>query len=907
MRHGPSLRDRVRGAVTRLRKVAQPSRADREMIAEMAFHLDMEIEKNIRAGMSSDEARRRARLAFGGTDRYGEEVRDARSINWLDDLRLDARYALRGFRRSPGYAAAAIGALALGIGTTAAVFSVAYGVVLAPLPYRSPEELVRLTESNVSARVERAAVTPGTLVDLRARSRSFGSVALINETRMLFFDGAESWEGRVAAVSPSLFALLGIGPTLGRAFSPETTANYPEREAVISHELWVRRFGQNPDVLGRSLQMEKRWPYTIVGVMPPGFAFPSGADLWVPQVYSTPAGRTLRQLRYYDMIGRLKSDVKLDDAARELAGISRQLQVDYPATSGGWTIRVEPLALSIVGPTRTPLFLLLGLAACVLLIACGNVASLAVARATARGQETALRLALGAGLNRLIRLWLAEGLMLAACGGVAGLVLGYYAAHAMLTLAPRDIPRLEHVGFGLPAIGFTVLASIGVGILVGLAPAWPARDLGASSMLRSRADVGVIGSTRRGWVLAAQVALTFVLLVSSALLLRSFASLLGADLGYRTHDVVAARIKVPIGRFSSPRPWYQRVRYYDELLADLRAVPGVASVAGVSDVPLTAELGSGALWPVDAPGASGSRPPASAADQWTAAIQVVTPTYFAVMGTPLVSGRPFDNTDRFSEKELTEPSPPKPVGVAIVNEAMARRYWPGQSPIGKSIVIFDDQTWTASRTIVGVVRDMRVEAVADAAPPTLFLPFAQHPGRGLSLLVRTDLPPAQIAPTLARRIHEFDGTLSLSSVRPLDVVVRSALARQRFTALVAVAFAAIALILATVGIFGIVAYLVAHRSREIGIRMALGAGPGAVLRMVVGQGLRPVLVGAIAGCVGALGVERAMRALLYGSTGVDAASFLGAATAIAFIALLATIVPARRAIGLDPLQSLRAQ
>jgi len=904
----PSLRDRLRGARRRIRGLVRRGASEREMARELAFHIEMETEHNIRRGMDPESARRTARIAFGGIDRASEDVRDVRNFGWLEDLSQDLRHAARAFRRTPGYTAAAVLALTLGVGANTAVFSVVHGILLAPLPYDDPDRLVRIWESNSAQRIKRANVSPGTLAELRSRSRALDGIALFSERDFLLSNGSETWESRAAAVSPELFDVLRVRPLVGRTFpleSADSSSRIPFDEVVISHRLWQQHFGGARDIVGRTMLMDARWTHTIVGVMPSGFSYPTGVDLWVPLVYSRTVTAAERQYRYYGALARVRPGLTLDHAARDAAGVAAQLASEFPASNAGWTVEMARLDRSIVGDTRSVLIVLLGLATCVLLIACGNVATLGVARANARRHEVAVRVALGAGTRRLFRQWTAEGLLLAALGGAGGVVVGYWSTRLVLAIAPADTPRLADITFGRPVLLFAVVVTVVTGVLIGLAPALWSRDTAPSDALRTRSPDGGSALTR-AWLVGAQVALTFVLTVAATLLLRSFERLRATDLGFRHHDVLSADVRVPAGRFPGKRGWLDRVLYYDRLMAELARMPGVRSVAGTTIIPLTGELGSGSMWRTDAPGAHGRQPPTSAADQWKAAIQLVTPSYFETLGMPVLRGRAFDDNDRFTH-ELTDLELPRSPGIAVINEAMARRFWPDVDPLGRTIVVFDDLSFASYRTIVGVMSDVRAEAVGAPASPTVYLPFAQHPGRGLSLVLRTDVPPEQLAGAVADHLRAFDAAMNVSSVRPLAEIVGGALSRPRFTLLLVGSFAAMALVIAGVGIFGVVGFLVTRRTHEIGIRMALGARPETVLWLVLREGLRPVLLGVVVGSVGAVTVAFGMRALLYGLAPLDGVSFAAAAMVLLVASLVAAVRPARRAVGVDPLRSLRSE
>ena len=834
-----------------------------------------------------------------------------RRIAWIDDAVRDLRLAARALRRSPGFASSAITALGLGIGANTAVFAVVHAVVIAPLPYAQPGRLVRVWEANRAQRIEQATVSPGTLVDLRQRSRTLERVAIFGEQEMLFTDDRQTWAARAAAVSPALFDVLSVQPAAGRVFASEDSRRAwggSNDDVVISYGLWQGQFGGDPGVVGRTIRMDYRWSYTIIGVMPLGFSFPTHTDVWVPLTYGPTVSPLERQFRYYGAVAQLRQGVTIDQAKHETAKIAADLESELPASNTGWTIELAPLDRSIVGGARPALFVLLGLATCVLLIACGNVATLAVARATTRRHELAVRTALGAGRGRLIRQWAAEALLLAGLGGAGGALVGYWCNRLMLSLAPRDIPRLDEVTFGTSAVAFVGLATIIVGLIIGLVPALRSRDARPLDALRSRTLTGGARSARsREWLVGTQVALACVLIVAAVLLLRSFERLQATDLGFRRESLLSAELRIPAGRFAGPQPWFQRVEYYDRLIAELDRIPGVRAVGGTSNVPLTGEAGSGSMWRTDAPGAHGAMPPTSAADQWKAGIQLVTPGYFEALRVPILHGRAFAPTDRFTEHVLTNRDLPRPPGVAIINEAMARRYWPGSDPLGSTIFLFDDKPFAAYRTVVGVVGDVRSASVDSMAVPTVYLPFAQNSGRGLSLIVRSDFPPSELVAPVTARLRSFDPAINIANVRPFADVFDGAVSRPRFTTLLAGGFATLALVIAGVGVFGIVGFLVARRTQELGIRVALGARHVDVLWLVLSEGLRSVLLGTLVGSVAAIVVARAMRALLYGISPLDSASFTIAAAILVVTSVVAAVVPAARAVGADPLRSLRSE
>ena len=908
----PAMIDRMRGWRRRLRALLHPRQTTDRMDAELAFHLDMETEKYLRQGLNPDAAHRAARLAFGGVERTIEELRDVRSIRSLDRLTRDLKHASRSMRRAPAFAAAAIGTLALGVGATAALFTVVHAVVLAPLPYADPEGLVRVWETNRAQPTARVQMSPGTFVDLRARSRSLDGIALYYGYDLLASPGTASWVARVANVSPALFDVLGVRPMVGSAFPREDDPHFaagaavPFHGAIISYALWQRHFGGRRDIIGRQLALDYGGS-PIIGVMPPGFAFPDSAEIWFPAPMSHVPSKVERQFRFYGAVARLRAGTSVGAASHELSAIATQLQAEYPASNAGWSVEVAPLRRAIVGDARPALLALLGLAACLLLIACVNVATLALARAAARRHELAVRMALGAAGSQLAWHWAAEGLLLAVFGGGAGAVVGYWTNRGLLALAPSGIPRLDEVRFGGPTSIVTLLVIVFIALVVGAAPALGVRDYHPFDVLGTRTESGGSGGSRlRKWLVGVQVAVALTLAVAATLLVRSFERLSGTDLGYDRHRVVSAELRVPASRFTAPRPWFQSAQYYAQLVDELSQIPGISEVGGTTRVPLTGDPNSGGVWRTDAPGAFGRKPPTSATDQWKAAMQVVTPRYFSALGIPVLRGRGFTADDRFTEDELTGSATPKPAGAAIINQAMAVRDFPGDDPIGKTIFLFDDQTFAAYRTIVGIVRDARGESVDKGASPTVFLPFAEHPDTRMSFVLRSDLPPARLVPSVTARLHSIDSAIAITNVRPLDDIVGRALSRPRFMMLVVGGFAFLALGLSCIGVFGIVGFLVTSRTQEIGIRMALGARASSVLRLVLGDGLRPVFVGAGIGVIGAAGAARAMRSLLYGVTPFDPVSFIVAASCIIGAASVAAFIPANRAVSVDPLRSLRS-
>jgi predicted permease len=826
----------------------------------------------------------------------------------LHDLRL----ALRTLRRSPLFAASATLALALGIGANTAVFSVVHAVLLAPLPYPEPDRLLALSELNRIEGRDDGRVSRGTFVDWAARARTIESLAAYSSGGESLWTIGERLEVvRVAAVSPSLVRVLGFAPVAGRWFDESSTPPAVP-PVVISFGLWQRAFGGAADVIGRTVLVEGRTRREIIGVLPQDFSFPEDADAWVSLNLTGPVAPQQRRFLYYHAIARSAEGTTIDDVRREFEALSAQLAAEIPASNAAWTARVIPLAGSDVDSHKPALLTLTAAVGGVLLIGCVNVANLLLARASARQRDLAVRIALGAGIGRLARQAIAEAAVLSAFGTLLGIILGHWISGVLVRMAPPDVPRLANVGMNMALLLFAGAAGLATAAFIAVAPVLQATRAGRRVVPHAnvRAATPRAALIRR-ILIGAEVATVVVLLTAALLLLRTFVSLRQVDLGFQADTLYRVSARWPLGRMApttpGARPWPRLQRAVDGLVDAVAAIPGVDAAGLISEVPLTSAPYSGTVWRSDAPGAAGLTPPTDPRDRWRADLSIVTPGYFSALEVPVLRGRNFTDADRLTDAELNATNAPPP-GVAIVNDALAARYFPGENPVGRTLVLYDDQTFGWSRTIVGVVADVRSHTVADPAGPAVFIPHAQHPDIFLpSLVVRSSLPADVFSTAVRDRIAAYDAQLLVQRVQPMTEVVSGALSRPRFNLLLVGSVAALGLVLAAIGIYGVVSFLVTQRTREIGIRMALGAQRPDVMRLVLREAMSPVAIGAAIGLVAATAVANAIASLLFGVRPLDPSSLLAAPLLLTAAALLASYLPARRATRVDALVALREE
>jgi len=800
----------------------------------------------------------------------------------LADLLRDARFGVRQMARTPAFSMVAILTIGLGIGATGAIFSVVNGVLLRPLPYPDPDRLVRIHE--VVSQFGRFSVAPGTFLDWKKHNEHFADLAAYSTDSVSIVgdDGPEQVVS--AAVSAELFGVLGVRPALGRSFtSEEDGPGAAGVVVVLSHGTWQRRFGADPGVLGRSLTLSGR-PATVIGVMPAGFYYPTHTvELWTPLALD-PA-QASRGAHYLGVVSRRKPGVSTEQADAAMKTIAARLAREYPETNAGESADVVPLIEHVVGGVRPALLTLFAAVGVVVMIACLNVANLLLVRASVREREIAIRTALGAGRRRIAVQLLAESLVLAAAGGALGLLLARLAIPAIQTLSAGEIPRVADVAIDARVLSFAALVSLLTGLGFGLAPVWQARRSAPGEALRegSRGTASARAGPLRSGLLVGEVALSIVLLVGAALLLRSFGRLTSVDPGFDPEGVLAFQVSLPEPSYPET---HQRLRFYDDLLARLRSVPGVGSAGMVQRLPMR----GGYFLSFSIAG----RPPARPGEDDSARYRTVSPGYFETLRIPLLRGRAIDDGDGSAAPM-----------VAVVDRAFADRHFPGQDPIGHGLDIGNGSDGLYS--IVGVVGNVHHDGL-DATPgPTMYVPSAQDSFGTMWMVVRGSGDPEALASAARAVVHGLDAGLPAARMGPLAEAVSDSVAQRRFSMLLLALFAAIALFLAAVGLYGVVAYTVTQRTREIGVRMAIGARRSDVLRLVVGGGLRLALLGVVVGTGAALALARLLESMLYEVTPFDPLSYLATAGVLLAVAAVACFVPAARAAGIDPLLALRQE
>ena len=804
----------------------------------------------------------------------------------MRDLMQDFRYAARLLLRAPGFTLIAVAALALGIGANTAIFSVVDTLLLRPLPYPDADRLAVIWEHNVTRNVPKNFTAPGNFIHWRELNQSFKEMSAVSMTFRSTLTGAgDATELPIQLVSGTLFSTLGVRPALGRDFTPQEDA--PGVNVVmLSDRLWRQRFGADPSIVNRNITLNGQ-PTLVVGVMPPGFSIlDKSVDVWSTIGFS-PASRTPRG-RWLCAVGRVKDGVSMAQAQRDMVRVHAELTKRFPNFNTGWTANVVPLRLQLTGDVRPALWVMLGAVGFVLLIACANVGNLVLARATSRQRELAVRAALGAGRGRLIRQMLAESALLSLLGAAAGLVLAWWAMFALRTTVAARLPieRLEQVGINGRVLLFTIGAALLSALIFGMAPALTSAGAKLTDTLKDggRSGSAARGARVRGAFVVVEVALALILLVGAGLLMRSFIMLLRVDAGFDPSRTMTVKVSIPQTRYSNAA---QQQAFFNQLFERIDALPGVTAAGGTSFLPL-AGLGSATGFEVV------GKPKPGPGQEPVTDVRVITHDYFKAMGVPLLRGRAFDGRDTGTT-----------VRRVIINQTLAKKHFPGEDPIGKSLIV----SWndSAPDEIVGVVGDVRQKDLETEARATIYWPPARFTYPFMTVAIRTSTDPRGVVPGAVAALHELDPNVAAADIQTMEEVIDTSVAQRRLTMLLLSIFAGLALVLAAVGIYGVIGYSVSQRTQEIGIRMALGAPRAVVMRMVVGQAMGLASMGVVAGAIGAWGLTRLMQKLLFGVTASDPLTFAAVAALLSLVAAMAAAVPGLRATRVDPVIALRAE
>ena len=803
----------------------------------------------------------------------------------------DIRYAVRKLSRTPGFTTIAAFTLALAIGATTAIFSVIDGVLLKPLPFREPERVVRVTNLRDGNRM--VSSVPDFL-DIRAQSKSYASLAALDAQAMNLTGGSEPERIGAARVGATFWSLLGVTPQVGRGFAPNEDSQSAARTVVLSDGLWKRRFGGDRRIVGKTIALDGN-RFTVIGVAPAGFSFPDRPDVWIPLVFAqddlNPDGRGAH---WMGIMGRLAPNVTVAQATSELVTITRRLEQQYPESNTNMSGAVIPMQEYLVGDVRPALYVMLGAVAFVLLIACANVANLLLVRAASRESEMAVRTALGAGAWRLVRQLVIESVLLAMIGGVFGTLLALWGVDLLLSMAPNGLPRINEVTVNGSVLVFTAGVTAVTGVLFGLFPALHAARANVGGMLKEgmRGSSGGVASRRaRNTLVMAEMALAVVLLVGAGLLIRSFSKLLAVDPGFRAERVVTFAIAAPDTKYGQ---YAQRRELVSNLVERMKRVPGAQGAAVVTGLPLSNIMMRTSAHIV-------GTPPERPGERKSTDVAMATPGYFTTMGIPLVAGRDFTDRDGSGA----------PV-VSIVNQEFVKRYFPNENPIGKRIELGWDQdtastggNMTLGGEIVGVVANVKRRGLSQEVFPETYASYMQPTFSNFSVVVRSTADPSTVMAAIRAQIRELDRDLPLSDLRQLKELVAASVSRPRFYTTILGVFASIALILAAVGIYGVISYAVSLRTRELGIRIALGATGRQVSGLVLQQGVGLAIAGVAVGGAGAYWLTRLLSKLLFGVSATDPLTFVGVAALLTAIAAIASFVPARRAAKVDPLLAMR--
>jgi predicted permease len=880
-----------------------PSRREieRDIDEELALHLEMRAKDFEREGLDPDSAGKKARRRFGDLERFRGEMMRIKTdhverierVGYWDEILQDIRFGLRQLMRKPALPLMIIALLAIGIGANTAVFSVVKAVLLDPLPYAEPDRLLMLWSTTENG--AKSPVSYPDFKDWQAESRSFEDIGVFHFWHYNLSGEGEPERVRGSVVSAGCFEILGVPPQLGRTLLPEEDQPGAGKVVLISDGLWKRRYGADPKLLGQTLLLDGQ-PYTVIGIMPPQFDLPHpwtshrGNDLWL-SIHNPPVEDTIllkRDTHFFASVARLKADVSLQSAHEEMVAITKRLEEEYPKSNAGYGIRIVPLHEQLAGRAAGQLLTLLGAAGLVLLIVCGNVAGLLMAKATTRQREVALRSALGAGRMRLVRQLFAENVPLTLMGGGLGFLLALWGIEAIRPQIPPDIARIETIGFDAGVFGFTLGISLVTGVLFSTLPAWASARLEISSTLKqgSGSMTGAARARTRNLLLIGQFATTLVLAHAAALMLQSYVMLSNQDYGFEENEVLTAEVSIQGPEYETQNGI---VDFYDGIVERVQSSPGVRYAAAASKLPL---MGGTTASIKEAKGHDFGQTQGPDAE-----LSVVTSDYFQAMGIPLLEGRKFTESDRTAGRFT-----------AIINETMADELWPNEDPIGKQFSFYLPFQWT----VVGVVGDVRQWGPEDETLPEIYMPMSPLPSELKLLLtfvryvvVRTNMDPSSAAGTIRQAVADVDAHQPISDIRTTADILGSSLARRRFNTLLIGIFATIALLLITAGIYGVMSFFVVQRTHEIGIRMALGSSRLETERLVLGQALTIALIGVAAGLVGVFATTKLTESMVYEVSPTDPATLIGGIAFLVGVGFFGSLLPALRASRVDPILALR--
>ncbi len=874
----------------RLFGVFASERSERDLSAELESHLQLHIDDSIRAGVTPQEARRRALIALGGIEQTKEQYRDRRGIPLLESLFRDLRYGARTLSKSPGFAIAGVLILGLGIGVNSAIFTVVDAVVLKPLPFADADRIMRLWHTPPQTLFAGSPIfplSPANFIDWEERNQVFERMAIYRTGRQVLTGSGEADAILTVRASADFLPILGVSPTLGRGFTRDDDRSGGPRTALLSDAFFRSRFGGDPSTIGKTILLN-RVPYTVIGVVPNAPVFIDRAQVYVPLAWSA-RDRAVRNNHNYRGIAKLKPGIDVARAQADMTAISKRLEAQYPEDNKDWGALVRPLREDMIGDVRTSLLVLLGAVGLVLLIACANLANLMLARTHSRAKEIALRGALGASRLRVVQQLLAEGLVLGAGGGLAGFAAAYYGVDLLKVTFGTALPRVGEVALDTRVLAFTAIIALTTGLLSAFVPAWQLSGRDANDALKTGQGRGNSSSGEgrvRNLLVVSEVALALMLLIGAGLLMRSLTGLRSVDPGFDARNVLTATVDIPEAKYSTPE---QRNQFFERALQNVRALPGVESAAWVDTLPL--QGGSTQYVIVE------GMPPMKESELPVVAVRLPSPGYFHTARIQMRAGRDFTDTDGYGKPR-----------VVVVSENTAKRFWPGQNPLGKRITL--TMMTKESAEVVGVVREVKTGALdaSEADSETaVYAPAAEFAYGGSTLALRTTTDPRNMTRAMVSAIQAIDPEQPVLNIATLEEVVEESLGQRPLAMLLLAGFAALALVLASVGIYSVLAYTVRQRVREIGIRMALGAPVRGVLRLIVIEGLKPTLIGVALGLVLAAVLGRVMTTLLYGISQHDPGTFGAVAMIMLAVGVAATLVPAYRATRVDPVVTLRAE